>query len=270
MIQWQKYFDKIICINFCQFTERKKLMEFELKRVGILDCPVFEWLFTYKGPYERMFKDMLDPEDKIYSESTLSCILGHLNATKKAYYSGCKNVLVIEDDERFLRDLNKIEDILEKMPEGQYDVLLFDKFITYGGGGLEGYKKLISNKEKYLNQFYISYTQRILSAGCYCLSRHGMQTIINLTDEGDVTTFDTYFNYQKLNDVWKKVCTAQNLSVQAVFMDAENFVRSGDISSPNEKSLHFQHVYKNQQLNFDDYMMRIDGSKYDYGDYIDI
>lgn len=269
MIQWQKYFDKIICINYVQFKTRKELMEFQLNRVGILNSPVFEWLFTYQGPYEEMQREMLDPEHKLNSLATFSCMMGHLNAVKKAFYSGCKNVLILEDDARFLRDLDLIEKILQNRPkEDQYDLIMYDKFITDDNGGYKGYKYLISNKEKYINEYYIRFTQNLLSAACYELNRTAMQIIITLSDSEKRTVPDYYFNYKELNSVWKKVCLVKNLAVQAIFMSAENFNRFHDYSPPPDRSMHFQHVYRNQDLNFDDYMMRKDGSKYGYGDYI--
>ena len=86
-------------------------MEIELKRVGILDSGIFKWETTYLGPFEKLFAQMIRDQNIIlsknfFTDGRCSTVLGHLHAVKEAYYSGWERLLIIEDDERFLKDLN--------------------------------------------------------------------------------------------------------------------------------------------------------------------
>ena len=266
MIKWEKYFDKIICINYSEFRNRKQLMDFELKRVGILDSPVFEWEITFNGPFEKMFYKMVHDKNNTLTQSRISCILGHLNAIKRAYYTGCKNVLIIEDDERFLRDLDKLQQILDKIPEGQYDVLLLDKLVW----GYAYYQHILDKKENYLNDQFVKYDKAAWSAGCFALSRRGMEIIISLNDVNDINISDFYFNYEKVSHLWTRVFSITPVAVQAIFSKAQSSLASTeDDKQKSKKALEFQMGYKYQEVKFKDYMMRKDGSPYYYGDYLE-
>lgn len=266
MIQWEKYFDKVICINFNEFNVRRELMEFELKRVGLLDSPVFEWMFTFNGPYEKLFTQMLKDTGTHLTSARVSCILGHLNALKKAYYSGCKRLLIIEDDERFLKKLDRIEQILDKLPE-DYDLVYLDKFIN----GYNIVNKLMKTPQNNINQEFIDIHDALVhNAGCYVLNRTGMQLLISITDTGTFNTFDMMFNCYQFKSVAKRAIARESVSVQMTFSKGQTtMVGFNDANELRKRAVFFQKGYKYININWDNYMMRKDGSAFFYGDYIE-
>ena len=264
MIQWEKYFDKIICINYIQFKTRKELMEYELRRLGITHSSIFEWQTSYKGPIELLFHDLIvsNQNNKPWDVNSYLASLAHINAIENAYYNGCKNVLIIEDDIRFLKDLKLIEKILQAKPtEEQYDLLMYDKFILYET--CDEWNRIKRQKENCLNNYYIKNQLFILSAGCYCLSRNGMELILNLVKNKIFTTPDCFFNRNEIKNNLRKYCTNPNLAVQVTFTDCGNLKGNGSVWL-------LQSVYRNQNVDFNDYMMRMDGAPYNYNDTIDI
>ena len=164
MINWAKYFDKIYCINYIPYIKRKKLMESELKRIGILDSGIFEWQYTYENKLNKNFEAYIKEKNHKYDDIiNISLMLGHYYAIRDAYTKGYKKILMLEDDARFLRDLDKIELILNNRPENA-NVILYDKFVrSYNS----------AKQFKYINKYYsIFYSVR--STACYELDRKGM------------------------------------------------------------------------------------------------
>lgn len=264
MINWKKYFDKIVCINFSGFKERKELMEFELKRVGILDSGIFEWHITFCGPYEERFCDMIKEfnygNEVNINPTRISCMLGHLHTIKQAYYEGCQRILIIEDDERFLKDLDELQKKLDNMPsKDEYDLILLDKFIY----NYNYYNALLRDKKNYINDDWVKYRATICSAGCYSVNRNAMQVLISLYDSNNFGITDLFFPFENLSYYWKRACAIKPLSVQVVF--SNNATTCGD----NSHVIDFQMVYKRQEISFDDYMMRKNGEPYNYGDYLE-
>ena len=270
MINWSKYFDRIYCINFSQYTERKQLMQFQLNRVGILNSGIFEWQITYSGPFEKLYLQMLEEGNNNNQDLTLarvSTILGHLQAIKKAYYNNYERVLIIEDDERFLKDLDELQKKLDNLPsKDEYDLVLLDKFcFTYSQ-----YRQLKNNKSNFINKDYAKF-EKCVSAGCYVLNRTGMEVLISIYDSGNFNITDLFFPYDLLAPYWNKACAVDNLAVQVIFQNITSLQDNNkNITQEefNKKVLEFQLYYKYQQIRFDNYMMRKDGSPYYYGDYI--
>ena len=62
---WNR-FDKIVCIHYLPYTERLENIKSELKRVGILDLPQFEFYYTIDNDFYRYILDGI-PKDKIDS-----------------------------------------------------------------------------------------------------------------------------------------------------------------------------------------------------------
>lgn len=265
MINWSKYFDKIYCINFTEFKIRHELMEYELKRVGILDSPNFEWLYTFRGPFQNLFTDMILNDGPLKTTSSkTSCILGHLNAIKKAYYNGYNRILIIEDDVRFLKNLNKIEQILQKLPE-DYDVILLDRYIT----NYPHANSILYNPNTNINQEFKDIQDKtVLSAGCYVLTRKGMQTIISMQDMGWFLGIDILINRPQVKTYIKRAIATTAVAVQVPFNDSATRMEQNNGKTLFQKAIEFQKGYKCCGVNFNDYMMRKDGSQFLYGDYL--
>ena len=148
-ITWNKYFDKIYCLHYIPFKERKELMDFQLKRIGILDSGIFSYYLTYNNALDKKFERFFRySSEKIKNNIFIntSIFFGHYNVIREAYAHDYNRILIIEDDVRFLRDLNKIEQVLNNRPQNA-DIILYDKFLY----SMVDFNKLALNK---VNDYY--------------------------------------------------------------------------------------------------------------------
>lgn len=83
-----QHINKIVYINMDSRTDRRELMEQELRRVG-WKAQRFS-ASSYKGCPNS------------------GCLLSHATVLEQAYDEGCANVLVLEDDFKFIDDENKV------------------------------------------------------------------------------------------------------------------------------------------------------------------
>ena len=255
-ITWNKYFDKIYCLHYIPFKERKELMDFQLKRIGILDSGIFSYYLTYNNALDKKFERFFRySSEKIKNNIFIntSIFFGHYNVIREAYAHDYNRILIIEDDVRFLRDLNKIEQVLNNRPQNA-DIILYDKFLYSMGD----FNKLALNK---VNDYYAKFS-RCTSAGCYQLNRKGMKRIIELTEK-EPQMCDCYFYSadQSLTNL-NYYCSIENLAIQSTFSDAQQNITENN-------SMNYHRLYKYQNIDFDKYMMRKDGSPFYYGDLID-
>ena len=257
-ITWSKYFDRIYCINFIDYDKRKKLMQFELKRTGILDSGIFEWYTTYGNNLDKAYQKLIFNSFKtIYEKNpwtNVSAMFGHMGCIRDAIEKGYKHVLILEDDARFLKNLNQIEEVLDHRPEG-YNIILYDKML------LRNVKK---SQFKPINEYYSSFSF-LYSAGCYQLDPKGMKRIIELF-ETIPQPIDNYFGcaFKELGEDIKACCSNTNLSIQIVFEDANNLKKIW------KSARDVQSTYQTLGICFDNYMMRPSGAVYYYGDVIEV
>ena len=256
MIQWNKYFDRIYCLHFIPFIERKQLMDFQLDRVGILHSSIFEYHYEYGTYSDKIYDNYVREHSigkmkEISDGRVVSIIFNHYNAIREAYSRGCKRILILENDVRFLKNLNQIEQILEHRPKDA-NLILYDKFIF-------DYK--MAQQFKSVNDYFSTW-QDLSSASCYQLDRKGMKKIIQ-KEEKFLVCIDWYFYYKELEGL-NYYCSTKNMAVQGFF-------RKNNMQWDQEKTDSFglSKYYKYLNINFDDYMMRKDGSPYYYGDFID-
>ena len=131
-IGWNIY-DKIICIHYLPYRERLTNIQSELKRVGILDLPQFEFYETIDN---ELYNDILNgiPGYKIGKTRSYSPRVHKLNINytidsysllKKLNFYGYERVLIIEDDAVFHSDAKLIFDILNSTPM-DFDIVNYD------------------------------------------------------------------------------------------------------------------------------------------------
>ena len=264
MIQWNKYFDRIYCIHFVQYTKRRQLLEFELNRVGILNSGIFQYQFTDRSNIKlcECVLTKLPYSNIIRNYTYISVILGHYYCIRQAYTKGYERILILEDDVRFLKDLNLIQQILQNKPKDG-NIILYDKSIP------DSY----SNKQFHsVNDYYYSFTY-CWSAACYQLDRKGMERLLNLMESfNQLRNPDEYFyNTPLFFNNLHCYCSKQNMAIQIQFKDSELRKNvSINLESIN-LSLYISTItkgYKYLNINFDDYMIRKDGAKFNYGDFI--
>ncbi len=101
--------NKIVYINLDTRDDRRKQMEHELERVvGSLALVQRFSATSYKGC------------------PNTGCLLSHATVLEQAYDEGCNNVLILEDDFKFIDDVSKVHSSIKALFESkiQWDVVM--------------------------------------------------------------------------------------------------------------------------------------------------
>ena len=91
-ITWSKYFDKIYCIHFVEYKNRKELLEYELDRVGILKSGIFQYQYTYGNNFDKNLEKHLRtniPSLRAHKRDSISLILGDYKCIRSISRNNC-------------------------------------------------------------------------------------------------------------------------------------------------------------------------------------
>jgi GR25 family glycosyltransferase involved in LPS biosynthesis len=178
-VNWSDIFDSIWCITYTGYPERKKALESELKRIGILDSGVFNWRFTFPTIFDNILFDVTKKQlrhNNCKNVPSMSCSLGHYGCIKTAYELGHEFTLIMEDDIRFLKDVGKISEIMDSIPPCG-DIINFDVLPTESKYTKDNYVSLME-KNSYNDRFFRYDGEMLWGASCYALSRKAMERIL--------------------------------------------------------------------------------------------
>jgi hypothetical protein len=110
MIDWKKYFDRIYCIHYLPYKERYRKCVDELTRVGIRESGIFSWKLTWDSP---LFDKLYQVCNAAPSVGCMKIGIAHYMCIKEAYELGFSHILILENDNVFLKDVDCIEKILD-------------------------------------------------------------------------------------------------------------------------------------------------------------
>lgn len=131
-IDWKKYVDKIYCIQYIFNKDRTEKLNTELFRVDILQSGIYKVIEQFPSPlYDILFKHFNDISNGEDPKRYFNSFIGHYSAIKKAYLNNCNNVLILEDDCRFLKDKSQIIYLLDNALPKFIDII--DKPAIFGG-----------------------------------------------------------------------------------------------------------------------------------------
>lgn len=218
---WAK-FDYIGVVCYTGYKKRAiEIME-ELKRIGIGGIVNIHW------DVPSMFRDRLfNAVGKTKYCSEGGCFfmsVMHYNVIKTAYELGCNNVLVMEDDIRFLKNKKMIERILDSIPEG-YDMLMLDKSKPGEQSIAEWSQNTYTGECKWVE------LKSATSTGCYAFSRRGMHHYLDIFEDdikGNLVRNPDYYFRQSINgktywgDGYRRYFCLPNLAVQTVCGDGNS------------------------------------------------
>lgn len=171
-----KYIDKIFYINLDKRTDRRAEIENEL-----MEYDLIEKAERYSAIYT--------PHSGI-----VGCGWSHLNVLKKARDSGCKNVLIFEDDFQFIVPKDQFEAELTRFFESniEYDVCLL-AYIIQRSQDVEQYPfvgKILDGQ----------------TASAYLVNEHYIQRLIDLYEWALPLLEQTNEHWNYANDlVWKRL-----------------------------------------------------------------
>ena len=180
MIDWKKYFDAVYVLHYAGYNEIEQHLMSELKRVGLSDSGILHIHENISSSFLRTLKKNVDCEDRLKNDSTFSCSFGHYSILKIIELKNYSNVLILEDDVTFLKDIDQIQKILDQtlIDIPNYDLCLFSHFQTPCSDIKEEIPKYVNEMQNAAknNQMFIPYNKNsapVSSAACYAVSRKG-------------------------------------------------------------------------------------------------
>lgn len=150
--------------------------------------------FSYDNP-----KDTID-----YKYGHIGCSFTHHTAISNAYWHNYNNVLIIEDDAKFINDINYIEYVLNNIPEDA-------DFIRYG----LTYRENINNFED-INSIYISNNVGTAGTQCYAIcNRKTMKKWLDYMNNKFVEVDDMcLWNLGKTYQLKRLICIDPNADIK--------------------------------------------------------
>lgn len=266
MINWNKYFDHIYCVHYVPMKDRRYDIESELKRVGIYDSGIFSWQLSY---------DIPKYVERYTNKSVSDLTYNHYLIFNDILFHHYNKVMVIEDDVRFLKDLDRIERLLDECPD--YDLCLFDwnRYGNYIGANNTRLDLMEAGK---ITDHYCYFTHAWLTS-CYGITErmaekikldiektfgsdhlegidHYFQGIAlkNMTIRQSYDTIDDFL--KAIFDKYKTILCLDRIAIQQQYPDAHNF-KMGINELYNLKDL--KTMEKDVHIDFNDYRLIIKG-----------
>ena len=185
-------FDFKAAVGFTGYAERAKMMDGEFDRVGLNG--VYR-IWNFPCPFDNVLQNHLNHVRFMDHAGFFNSVMGHYRAIKTAYCLGSERCLIMEDDIRFLKDLNRLQDIVNDIP-ADADIALFD-VLRPRKIPLPDFVSHIQSDR--VSRFWVKF-ENARSAGCYSLSRKAMKRWIDalespaLGNGGKMRLADQYFN----------------------------------------------------------------------------
>ena len=173
MGMWDKFEFKA-SLNFTGYAERAVATDKEFRRVGLEGI---HRIWQFPNPFDGIVQRSVLTNRAMQGKGFFNATMGHYRAIKTAYELGSANCLVMEDDIRFLTDLNLLADILDDIPD-DYDAVLLDVIKPVRLTVEEVVRNIASNR---VGKYWVRFSN-MRSFGCYSLSRRGMQRWIGAVE----------------------------------------------------------------------------------------
>lgn len=243
MCCWDRFDRKTVLYFTGNRGSRVPAMENELSRIG-LEGAERQWNFPC--PLDRTIRKMIPHEGGVERDGYFNCSMGHYRAISTAYHLGAEHALFMEDDIRFLNDTSEIECAVAALPD-DYDVAMMDWFCIKkrDGSGIalaRGWRD-----ERRVNAYWSEF-DRLFSAGCYALSRIGMERImlgfeLSATDRknGKFRIIDHYMDRNVIGNGARMYFAGKNIAIQR------------EIGSSNSSGYDIAEKYKALGIRMEDY-----------------
>lgn len=164
-------FDKCYCIHLSESNERYNHIKNEFKRIGIEDQVEIWWtckriISQQIGDYlsslhTEWYDELKKVNPRIYG-IIFENAYDHYSIIKSAYDRGLNSILIMEDDIKFIKDVNKIEYIFNNIPK-DYTIIKFHSSMNFYDDNFDKFHYILNDS----NYKY--------SSMCYAMSRQGME-----------------------------------------------------------------------------------------------
>lgn len=209
-------FDKCYCIHLSEFNERYNHIKNEFKRIGIEDQVEIWWtckrnisqqIGDYLTSLHTEWYDELKKKNPRMYGIIFENAYDHYSIIKTAYDRGLESILIMEDDIKFIKDINKIEYIFSNIPD-DYTIIKFHSSMNF-------YNDDFNNFHYILNDSNYKY-----SSMCYAMSRQGMklyldccEVIFSVSDIilSSICTLEELYNEYKFYNISYPICESVNM-----------------------------------------------------------
>lgn len=252
-INWNTYFEHIWCLHYLPYTDRYEHSLNEFKRLGILDSNIFEFKYTYNNPLQVKigFSNCLNFDGvmkniicKQHNLGILNTTLAHYEIVKESLYRGFRRILIVEDDNIYLKDLDLMKSILDNIP-GDFDMCLLNRTNTLLSS--EQFAYITANNS--VNDYYSKLAcDGLVSFGGIVMNSVFMQTYVKSQEQvfrpADFACQFSNGNINELNRYYAKI----PISVQTYF----NSGCMGGFSNEQIKNIKIKDTIKSL-IDFEDY-----------------
>lgn len=212
----------------------------ELLRIGINIDKIIP-MYNFPNPFDRVIINNTNHRNICNDVGFFNAMFNHYRTIKITYELNFNNVLIVEDDCRFLNDIRQINIILDDLPN-DYDVALLDSFKPQIIS-IEQFKNMQSN---IVSNNWARFNM-IRSGACYILSRPGMERLIYLY-ESCIT--DKKYK-MRVCDQWFEEQFLSGLNLYFSVPNAAIQVNTNQATNSNYKDI--ENFYINIGLNINNY-----------------
>lgn len=226
-MDWKGKFDRIWCISYTGYPERRKPLERELDRVGILGSGVLEWHYTFKSIFDNILFDVTKGvnANETVNATITSVALAHYHCIKASYELGDRRCLILEDDIRFLKDVSSLRELIDELPEDS-DIALLDHVNNAAKwADADEFKRNPSGMYEHVGRHFRRFGM-LLGGGCYALSRRAMAMIIEMY-EHCIEPADVYMAQRTLNTDLNRICAEPAAAIQVEFEECNSSFEFG-------------------------------------------
>lgn len=237
----QEKFDICYILTLSDREDRRSRMQYQFHKMYLEDIDrsdFYHYHYTTKFPYNTLIANAFNESQKgrFTKPNEYDCSRNHYSIVKECYDRGFNNILIMEDDLKFLKDNKTFINFIGNIPV-DYDILQFGGFTTdpKAKGILEKYNENIYwTKHKYIG---------LWNASMYALSRKGMEYYIAFMNKFFWVADGPLFK-APIND---KLVNTYVSTIPLVIQEDKNIV-SSDIRNNKNDKIDYQNdnVYESQ------------------------
>ena len=183
-------FDKIVCVHYLPYKEERfDELKKELDRVGILNSGKLFFELTVPSPFYEFLKFPSGRIGRFFSATEKPYAIQYYTVLKKMMYLGFDRILVIEDDNRFFKNIDDIKRVLDKTP-ADWDIVNYDPrrrkgWLGNGKGYWGHYYDLNGNDvdKDWNDDTFIRYNSVVYNTNCVGYSKQAIQRFVENTEK---------------------------------------------------------------------------------------
>lgn len=235
-IDWRRHFDRVFIFHHLPQTDRLPRLKEELTRVGILGSGIEEWRYTSYSRYDKVVFEHAENRGKIIRPEYVNHILEIQRVLNESKALGYSQILIIENDIAFLKDLRELDSIFENIPTG-YGCCQLDKAVD--PKRTSALKKIIS-EYRINSQFADSKIFHFPFGTCNVFTSQGIEECLKIIDT-TLCSYDRMFEY--LNN--GPAISIRNAAIQVVYENC--------INRKTDRVDYLHKVYTSQGVDYSDY-----------------